>query len=128
MFLSSSQAVSLLWNFWASFVDNPKRNEFASSEKTFSKELEREQDQEGDSVAGIWTKFSMRISSQKLEEMHWDIWEDGQQPGGAEQRCQGRPCYLKGAPNSSCQSSLLASGLREKESPAPDESSGEQQF
>lgn len=87
MFLRSCQAVSLLRKFWASFVDNPKRNESASSENTFSKELEREQDQEGDSVAGIWTKFSMRISSQKLEEMHWDIWEEGQQPGGAEQGC-----------------------------------------
>lgn len=29
----------------------------------------------------------MSISIQKTDEMHWHIWEDGQQPGGGEQGC-----------------------------------------
>lgn len=88
----------LLYHQATSFVDNPKRNEFASLEKTLSKELEREGGQEGNSVAGVWIKCRMAIRIQKMDEMHW---EDGQQPGGGEQGGEGRPSYLKGVPNSS---------------------------
>lgn len=54
-------------------MDNPKSNEFASPENTLSKDLEREEGQEGDSMAGIWMEFRMGLSIQKRDEMHWDI-------------------------------------------------------
>ena len=46
-------------------MDNLKRNDLASLEKTLSEELGMEKGQEGDSVTGIWTKFRMGNSSQE---------------------------------------------------------------